>query len=156
MAAFSASGSLCSPRPWSAYISSQQASVLLRADLEGVSQSVAVELRPYSSGDAVFAFSLPRAGNFAGQVKLEGDNLTDDNRRFFTVNVRKALRLLLISDAARDDTTSGISLVATALSPSEYAATGMNVVRRLSQDVDRGALETADAFYLVSPVRLTG
>jgi len=128
----------------------------VRLDLEGVTQTTAVELQPYSSGTAGFSFSLPTSGCFPGKVALERDDLNDDNTRYFKLRVRRALDVLVISDADRDDTTSGAFFVATALAPSEYASGGMRVLRRLSQEVDRGALETADAFFLVPPTRLNG
>ncbi len=128
----------------------------VRLDLEGVSQTVQVELQPFSSAVASFSFSLPQVGCFPGKVSLQPDNLNDDNSRHFKVRVRRALDVLVISDTDRSDVTSGAFFVAKALSPSEYSASGMRVLQRLSQEVDRGALETADAFFLISPTHLSG
>jgi hypothetical protein len=128
----------------------------VRLDLEGISQSVDVELQPYASGSGTFAFSLPRAGTFPGKVAIGGDDLPEDNVRFFKLDVRQALHVLLVSDAAREDALSAAAFIATALAPSQGASAGMKVVRRASADVDRGALETADVFFLVSPVRPSG
>ena len=128
----------------------------VRLDLEGVTQVVEVELGPYGSARGAFSFSLPTAGCLPGRVALRPDDLNDDNVRYFKVHVRRSLDVLVISDADRGDTSSGAFFVAAALAPSEYAATGMRILRRLSQEVDRGALETADAFFLVPPTRLNG
>jgi len=130
----------------------------VRLDMEGVSREAEVELQPYSSGDVRFAFSLPSVGEVAGSVSLDVDALTADNRRHFVLNVRRALKVLLISDADEDDTNCGAYFVTKALRPAVEAddGAGIEVMRRLSQAVDRGALETADAFVLVPPVRPTG
>jgi hypothetical protein len=125
-------------------------------DLRDVTQLAEVELQPFSSGTATFSFSLPKAGCYPGKVTLRGDDLNDDNTRYFKVRVRRALKVLVISDTDREDTTGGAFFVAAALAPSPYAATGMQILRRMSQEVDRGALETADAFFIVSPARLGG
>ncbi len=128
----------------------------VKLDLAGVSQSVEVELKPYGSGTAAFSFALPAEGLYAGTVALGGDDLPADNTRYFKVEVGKALQVLLVSDAARENPQSAAFLVRTALNPSAYAATGIAVARRVSQEVDRGALETADAFFLVCPVTPSG
>jgi hypothetical protein len=128
----------------------------VRLDLEGVTREAAVELQPFSSGVAGFSFSLPAAGCFPGRLSLPPDALSDDNTRYFKIRVRRALQVLLISDADRQDRSSAAYFVATALAPSKEAATGMNVITRHSQEVDRTSLETADIFFIVAPARLGG
>ena len=125
-------------------------------DLEGVTQKADLELQPYSSGTATFNFSLPTAGCYPGRLALAPDALNDDNTSYFKVRVRRGLRVLLVSDAERTDTSSAAFFIATALRPSEYSATGLTVVRRHSQEVDRASLETADAFFIVAPAALGG
>jgi hypothetical protein len=128
----------------------------VRLEMEGVTQKAEVELQPYSSGAATFNFSLPTAGCYAGRVTLPPDALNDDNTRSFKIRVRRSLKVLLVSDADRGDLGSAAFFVGAALSPSDYAATGITVVRRHSQDVDRASLETADAFFVVTPATLAG
>ena len=128
----------------------------VRLDLEGVTQDAAVDLAPFSSNTAVFTFALPQPTRLAGTVSIEPDNLNEDNTRYFRLRVREALQVLVLSDADRQDNRSAALFTATALSPSPYAATGLSVTRRLGAEADRNALETADAFFLVAPLRLSG
>lgn len=128
----------------------------VRLDMEGVTQNADVEIRPYSSGAATFSFSLPTAGYVPGRLSLARDDLNDDNVHYFKVDVRRALEVLLISDAEPDDSSCAAFFVELALSPSEYAGTGITVTRRNSQEVDEASLERADAFFIVAPVQLRG
>jgi hypothetical protein len=128
----------------------------VRLDIEGVTQRRDVSLQPWSAASAVFGFSLPRPGCFAGRVSLDPDALEADNTRYLRVRVRERLRVLLVSDAEPGGRTGGAFFVQAALRPSDYASTGLEVVRRHSQAVDRTSLETADAFVLVSPTNLPG
>lgn len=128
----------------------------VRLDLQGVTRETAIDLQPYASGAAVFAFSLPQAGCFPGKVTILPDDLNDDNTRFIKLRVRRALRVLVVSDSDATDARSAAFFVEKAFCPSEYAATGIKILRRRSQDVDRASLETADAFLVVAPVQLSG
>lgn len=127
-----------------------------RLELEGVSRSSQMTLPPYGSAITTFAFSLPSAGPRVATVSVRSDGLDGDDRRYRVVDVRPRLRVLVIGDGSRRDPLSSVQLVATALAPSEFAGSGIELLVRASQDVDRGALETAEAFILVSPVRPTG
>lgn len=129
---------------------------MVRLELQGVSQQAKVRLQPFSSAPATFSFSLPISGTLAGQVALQADALAADDTRYFRLKVREELRVLLISDADPADPRSGGFFVQAALSPSPQATPGVQVIRRISQDADRGSLETADVFCLVSPVRPSG
>jgi len=128
----------------------------VRLDLEGISRSIEVELGPYASGSGTFALSLPRAGPFPGRVEIGRDALAEDDVRYFSVEVRPALSVLVVADAGPEDGASAAAFLAAALAPSERAAPGIRVIRRRSADVDRGALETADLFFLVPPARPSG
>ncbi len=123
---------------------------------EELTMDAEVELRPYSSADASFSFSMSTPGFYRGKVTLVGDGLPDDDARYITLHVRDALRALLISDAESTDSDYAAFYLARALSPSEYASTGIEVATRRPADLDRGSLETADLFVLAPPVRLTG
>jgi hypothetical protein len=72
------------------------------------------------------------------------------------VRVHKAVQMLLISDADAADQRSATFFVNRALVPSAQAVPGLSIVRRHSQDADRGILETADGFIIVAPAMLTG
>lgn len=128
----------------------------VRLDVPGVTQEVSVELPPFRTREAVFTFSLPAPGPFAGKVSLGPDDLSEDNTRYFRVRVRRALEVLVLSDADAGDVNSAAFFVATALAPSREAGTGLTVIRRHSQDADRRALETASAFVIVAPAQLPG
>jgi len=128
----------------------------VRLDLEGVSRTASVDLPPFGSASCAFSFSLPRAGTFPGTVSLTPDDLDADDRRFFRIETRQALRVLVLSDSAIEDGSASATFVAAALSPSQYAETGVDVWRRRGQDADRGALETADAFVLAPPLAPLG
>ena len=128
----------------------------VRVDLEGVGQTADVELPPYSSGAVTFSFALPTAGCYPGRLSLQPDDLNDDNTRYFKIRVRKTLDVLVISDSDRDDPAGGAFFIATALAPSEYVPTGLRILRRRGQEVDRTSLETADVFFIVPPARLAG
>ena len=99
---------------------------------------------------------FPQEGSFAGKAWLEPDDLREDDTRYLAVRVHKALQILLVSDADAADLRSAAFFVSRALVPSAQAAPGLNLIRRHSQDTDRGILETADLFILVAPAILTG
>ncbi|NQT85945.1 hypothetical protein HQ560_04225, partial [bacterium] len=128
----------------------------VRLDLPGVTREKTLALQPYSSGRVSFSLSLPAVGIVGGTASLGPDDLVEDNVRAFGIRVRDALRVLVLSSAEPTDRRSAAFFVATALSPSEGAGTGLTVVRRHCQDVDRGALEAANAFVLVAPAELPG
>jgi hypothetical protein len=137
----------CTPRP-------RQETV--RLELGEFTQERAVSLPPYGSADAGFALTFPTDGLFTGQVSLPPDDLREDDTRFLSVRVHKALQLLLVSDADNADTRSAAFFISHALVPSLEAAPGLNLIRRHATDADRGVLETADVFLLASPAALTG
>jgi hypothetical protein len=126
----------------------------VQLDLGGIIRSFEVELTPFSSGEAVFTFSHPVPGIFKGKASIGPDNLTADNNRFFQVPVRTNLNVLVISDTDREANNSNAFFLSTALSPSNRVNTGIKVERRLSGEVDRTILETADVFFLADPVDL--
>lgn len=128
----------------------------VRLALDELTMESQVELRPFSSADAAFTFSMPVHGFFRGKVSIAGDGLTDDDTRFVTLRVRQALRTLLISDAESDDADHAAFFVQRALAPSDFADTGIDVTSRRAADLDRGSLETADLIVLATPVKLTG
>ena len=125
-------------------------------ELESLSRERELQLQPYSSATATFTFMLPQEGTSVGTVRLRGDDLIEDNQRYFAIRVREALRVLLISDTDPDDTTSAAFFLGTALAPSKSAAHGIKVIERRSQGLDRGALESADLFALACPIHLSG
>jgi hypothetical protein len=137
----------CTPRP-------REESV--RLEFTDFAQETRVALSPFGSADAVFNMSFPRIGSFTGKASLQPDDLREDNTRFLAVRVNKALQILVVSDAEDDDQRSAAFYVSHALAPSPQAAPGLNLVRRHSQDTDRGILETADVFVPVAPAMLSG
>jgi len=128
----------------------------VRLDLPGITHEARLALQPFSSREATFTFSLPAIGCFPGKVSLSPDDLNEDNSRYFSVRVREALKLLVVSDADPADHNSAAFFVSAALAPSQEATTGLSVIRRHSQDTDRNVLETASAFVIVAPAELTG
>jgi hypothetical protein len=134
---------------------------------EGVGFEARVALRPFRSGEAVFTFDLPRPGIFPGTVTLaarmagagppkSADDLVEDNTRYFTVRVRTALEVLVVSDSDADDRTSAAFFVSTALSPTPRAGAGLSVSRRHSQDTDQAAIDQANVIVVASPATLPG
>ena len=128
----------------------------VRLELGEFTREARVTLPPFGTADAAFSISFPRAGSFAGKVTLAPDNLSEDNTRYLAVNVGKALEIVLVSDADESDWKSSAFYISRALVPSPQAAPGINLVRRRGQDLDRGALETADVFCLAAPAILSG
>ena len=137
----------CSPHPREETVRSQ---------LGEFTQERRVTLAAYASADCAFNVSFPQSGSFTGKAWLEPDELREDNTRYIAVKVHKALQILLLSDADAADSRSAAFFISRALAPSAQAAPGLNIVRRHSQDIDRGILETADVFILVAPATLTG
>ena len=137
----------CSPRP-------REESV--RLELGEFTRETRVTLPPFGTADAAFNVAFSRPGSFAGRVSLAPDNLSEDNTRCLAVNVRKALQVVLVSDADETDWRSSAFYISRALVPSPQAAPGINLVRRRAQDLDRGILETADVFCLAAPATLSG
>ena len=82
--------------------------------------------------------------------------MAEDNTRYFVAKALPALRVLLISDDEESDARGAAFYINFALAPSPEAAPGLSVIRRQSQEADRGALETADVYVLVSPAALSG
>ena len=128
----------------------------VRLELGDATQERRVKVPAFGTGDAVFALSFPRAGAFTGKAWLQPDDLREDDTRYVAVRVHKALQILLVSDADPGDQRSAAFFVSRALVPSPQAAPGLSLVRRHSQDTDRGILETADVFVLVAPAAPSG
>jgi hypothetical protein len=128
----------------------------VRLELGDFAGDKRVEVPAFGSADAVFSLTFPRAGVFTGRASLSPDDLREDNTRHLGVRVHPALQILVISDSDLADHRSAAFFVSRALAPSAEAAPGYTIVRRHSQDADRGILETADAFVLVSPALLSG
>jgi len=128
----------------------------VRLELGDLTQEARVTVPPFGSGDASFNISFAQPGPLTGKASLGPDDLSEDNVRYLSVRVNKALQTLLISDAEATDQHSAAFFVSRALAPSAAASPGLTVVRRHSQDADRGVLETADVFLLVAPATLTG
>lgn len=137
----------CTPRP-------REESV--RLEFPDFAQEAHVALPPFGSADAVFNLTFSHTGSFAGKASIQPDDLIEDNTRYLSVRVNKALQILVVSDSDNNDERSAAFYVSRALSPSPQATPGLNVVRRHSQDTDRGILETADVFVPVAPVMLSG
>jgi len=128
----------------------------VRLELGEFVQETRVTLTPFGTGNAVFNISFSRTGPVAGKVSLSPDNLIEDNTHYLSANVGKALEVVLVSDADETDWQSAAFYLSRALVPSTDAAPGLKLVRRRSQDLDRGVLETADVFVLAPPATLTG
>jgi hypothetical protein len=137
----------CTPRP-------REESV--RLEFSDFAQETRVALPPFGSADAVFNLTFSHTGSFAGKASIQPDDLLEDNTRYLSVRVNKALQILVVSDSDDHDERSAAFYVSRALSPSAQATPGLNIVRRRSQDTDRGILETADIFVPVAPVMLSG
>ena len=128
----------------------------VRLELADLTQEARVTVAPFSTADAALNVTFTRPGPVTGRATLQPDDFPDDNSRHLAVTVQKALQVLLVSDADANDQKSAAWFVARALAPSPAAAPGFTLVRRHSADADRGILETADVFVLVSPAQLAG
>ncbi len=115
-----------------------------------------VTVPAFATADCGFSVALTQEGIVAGKAWLDPDDLPEDNTRYIAVRVHKGLKILLLSEAEQNDARSAAFFVSRALAPSAQAAPGFEIVRRHSQDTDRGILETADVFVLVPPATLTG
>lgn len=128
----------------------------VRLKLGNLAQSAAVSVPPFSTAEATFTMDFPRTGVYTGEAALDRDDFAEDNTRYISVRVHKAMRMLVVSDADAGDSRSAAFFVARALVPSAESSPGLQVTRRHSQDTDRGILETADAFVVVAPSALSG
>jgi hypothetical protein len=137
----------CTPRP-------REGTVHLQ--LGEFTQERHVTVRAFATADCAFNVTFPQNGSFTGKAWLDPDDLSEDNTRYVAVRVQKALQILLLSDSDPGDAHSAAFFVSRALAPSPETAPGFNIVRRHSQDTDRGILETADVFILVAPATLSG
>ena len=137
----------CTPRPREETV---------RLQLGEFTQERRVTVRAFATADCAFNVTFSQDGSFSGKAWLDPDDLREDNTRYVAVRVHKTLQILLVSDADLGDSRSAAFFVSRALVPSPQAAPGLNIVRRHSQDTDRGILETADLFILVAPAALTG
>src|SRR5262249_6615058 len=78
----------------------------VRPDLGEFQHEARVTVPPFGSADAVFSTTLPQPGPFIGKATLAPDDLNEDNARYVSVRVNKALQVLLISDADVTDQRS--------------------------------------------------
>jgi len=111
---------------------------------------------PFATAEAAFNVTFSQEGTFTGKAWLEPDDLREDNTRYLAIRVHKQLQMLLLSDSDANDYRSAAFFMSRALVPSVQAAPGFHLIRRHSQDTDRGILETADVFIPVAPVTLSG
>jgi hypothetical protein len=137
----------CSPSPRAETV---------RLELGEFTRESQVTVPPFGTAEAAFELAFSRPGAVAGKLSLAPDNLTEDNTRYLAANVGKALLVVLVSDADETDWSSPAFYLSRALVPSPQAAPGINLIRRRSQDLDRGILETADLFCLAAPATLSG
>jgi hypothetical protein len=128
----------------------------VRLELGELTQEARVSVPPFAAADAAFNITFPRLGSFSGKATLQPDDLREDNTRYVATRVHKAMQLLLLSDPDSADRRSAAFFVTRALAPSQQAAPGLTIIRRHSQDTDRGVLETADGFIIVAPAVLPG
>ncbi|PWU17995.1 MAG: hypothetical protein C5B50_10125 [Verrucomicrobia bacterium] len=128
----------------------------VRLQLGDFAQERRVTAPPFGTVDCAFNVTFSKPGVFIGKAWIDPDDLAEDNTRYVALRVHKALQVLLISDADPTDWRSAAFFVSRALVPSAKAAPGINLVRRHSQETDRGILETADLFALVAPASPTG
>jgi hypothetical protein len=128
----------------------------VRLELGALAQETRLAVPPFGAATALFTLNFPRAGVFTGKVSLAPDDLPEDNARYLAARVHKTLQLLLLSDAPTNDHRSAAFFAASALAPSPEVAPGFTLVRRHSQDADRGILETADVFLLAPPAQPSG
>src|SRR5262249_36800734 len=70
----------------------------VRLEIGDLTQEARVAVSPFTSADAVFNVTFPRAGVFTGRATLPPDDLREDNTRFSVVRVHKAMQLLVVSD----------------------------------------------------------
>jgi Aerotolerance regulator N-terminal/von Willebrand factor type A domain len=126
----------------------------IRLEFADSFQETRVTVLPFSKADASFNVRFPQAGVTTGRATLVPDDLPEDNTRHLSVQVTKALQLLLMSDAEVTDSRSAAFFLSRALAPSTNGA--LSIARRHSQDADRGILETADVFVLAPPAMLSG
>jgi len=128
----------------------------VRLELGEFTRETRVTLPPFGAADAAFEVTFSRPGPVAGKVSLPPDDLPEDNTRYLTANIGKALEVALVSDADEVDWHSSAFYLGRALAPSPQAAPGIHLVRRRGQDLDRGILETADVFCLAAPATPSG
>jgi hypothetical protein len=136
----------CTPRPREETV---------RLELGEFTRQTRVQVPAFGSAEAAFNVSVSHPGSFAAKLSLEPDDLVEDNTRWLLVHVSQALRILLVSDAEESDQQSAAFYLSRALAPSPQAAPGLTLIRRRSQDADRGVLETSDVFVLVAPALLS-
>jgi hypothetical protein len=128
----------------------------VRLEMGDETRETQVTLPAFGTAAAAFAVAFPRAGAVAGKVSLAPDDLPEDNTRYLAANVGKALEVVVVSDADDADWNSAAFYLCRALAPSPQVAPGIHLVRRRTQDLDRGVLETADVFCLAAPATLSG
>jgi hypothetical protein len=128
----------------------------VRLELGEFTHEAHVTLAPFGSADTAFNVTFARPGSFTGKASIQPDDLLEDNTRYLAVRVSKALQILLVSDADATDQRSAAFYISRGFVPTPQAAPGLRLIRRHSQDTDRGILETADVFVLAAPAMLSG
>ncbi len=129
----------------------------VRLELFGSVQEKTLDLKPFASAEASFAVVPSEPGYAVGEVRLGGDGFGEDDRRVFALRVRRALRILVISDRDSTDLSGSAFFVRTALAPipdraDAASAAGLAVDYRRSQETDLQSLSAADLVVLTCPV----
>ena len=133
----------------------KQRTEAVRLELGGAAERAALTLRPYSSGRATLTVTLREVGIASGKLSLDGDDLPEDNVRYVRVPVRRALRVVVVTDASGHDVTSPAFFLSKAIAPSRDAARGIEVTARHGQTTNLEAIESADAVVIAPPVNLS-
>lgn len=102
------------------------------ADGEVLSRQVS--LKPRMTATASFHVRINKSGRYECKLSIPDDGLTVDNRRFFTLDVARAINVLLVSDDAPGKAKSGSLFLNRAINPFRQAQDATAVASVIRSD----------------------
>jgi len=75
-----------------------------------------VSLKPWSSNQKTFTFKIDKFGEFKGVISIPNDELNQDNRYYFSLNIKEKEKVLILSDEEENQNSSAF-FIAKALNP---------------------------------------
>lgn len=114
----------------------------------GASQTVTLNLPPYTSGAASFPIALPEARRYRFTVRVPADDLPADDVRYLSADLRHAQTVVLLTDEAVNGNPTGAYFLSRALNPLPDQPGGIRVLTRHATELTEADLKSCDAVLL--------
>ena len=85
------------------FSNSRMSNLLTSVYLDGIRTAQRnISMEPYSSGTITFTFIPKSTGFIKGYVEIENDDIEQDNRRYFTLNIPENINVALVANSEED------------------------------------------------------